>query len=125
MSGDERNFRTMSPGDRRTNLGQSGARRGASNLGDSDVDLDDDWYKQALPVAEYEADEEIGQPTADNLARIIDVSLTQPVEKMKLKLRDTKVLGIVQLLRHESQTKDVSLMLNYSYQERKDVPVFF
>ena len=93
MSGDERIFPTMSQGERSTNL----AKRGASNLGDSDVELDDDWYKEAATVAEYEADEEIGQPTADNLARIIDMSLTEPVkdEKMKLELRDTKVLGMV------------------------------
>ncbi|KAK3786163.1 hypothetical protein RRG08_038355 [Elysia crispata] len=97
MSGDERIFPTMSQGDRSTNLGQSGAKRGASNLGDSDVELDDDWYKEAATAAKYEPDEGIGQPTAYNLARVIDMSLTEPVkdEKMKLKLRDTKVLGMV------------------------------
>ena len=55
----------------------------SSDLGDNKKEPNDDWYKEA--VAEYEADEETGDPIGDNLARLVDMTLTETVGEETLR----------------------------------------
>ncbi|GFO18519.1 hypothetical protein PoB_004502400 [Plakobranchus ocellatus] len=84
-----------------------------------DTDESPDWYKEAS--AEYEADEEVGAPVAENLARFITMSLSEPMkdEKLREKVQRYKRPKNCETITTRKTNKTIWSLLN-NYQKKKD-----